>query len=215
MEKELEEVINGFVEQGFTIAQKNVNTDGRKVEPVVFVFGENQIYVILVPWDNNEAKIATLKEVGKKCVELDAHRLALLVDVAMKKYDNPEDALYASRNPETEAPLSYPESMRIDGLLINYMDFKDPDDELLRMYPYKVKDGQIVREPMQDLPGNFTGTLKNALTFGFVQACIMKEFRIREMDTMDTTLVEDILDTIIKDYPGIKPSRSFEELHDA
>lgn len=93
--------------------------------PIAFIFkGHFMSVAPPIPTDIETDKYRNMAIVGGFARSAQADCLLALFDGAAKHYDTPEQAKYAMENHETEAPLSYPKSMRQECIIAQVVDFK-------------------------------------------------------------------------------------------
>ena len=113
-----------MVEDFNKVAKENLQKDG-KVSPIAFVIKDKEILIpILLSFHNDQDKQTGYTMVGVVAQYLSADAVILINDVAMRGYKNKTEADYAMRNYLTESPLTYPESMRQDGIYFLSISFK-------------------------------------------------------------------------------------------
>ena len=200
---EYEELINSLIENAFNIISNNSHREDSKMNPIAFGIYDKGLYVFEMLWDSQESKINSLNKIGQKCFELQCYKIFLFVDSAMRKLNKKEDIEYFLNNKETEAPLCYPESQRIDALLVSFLDLTDEKQNFIRAYPYKVLDGKIKREEVEKLDGNYEGLVKDSIIYGFLQNAVNYEIKLRELSSLTQQVSKEILDTIRNTYPGV------------
>ncbi len=106
------------------VAKKNLQKDG-KVSPIAFIIKNKEILVpVLLSFHNDQDKQTGYTMVGVVAQYLSADTVILINDVAMREYKNKTEADYAILNYSTENPLTYPESMRQDGIYFLSISFE-------------------------------------------------------------------------------------------
>jgi hypothetical protein len=204
MKKDIENLIVKFVDKGFEVAYGNIHKDcnSTKVTPAAFGFSESGTdhFMILLPWEDDESKCSMLKELGSKCYEENLMSVALINDAVMKAYSKKPD-------PITEMPLTFPPSERIDCLTLVYIDFKDSKENQFKVHPYKVIEGNIVREEpviYNDPSFSIDSLIMSCISYGFLNAAISDEYNKREIlkDSLTREVGEMLLSAVLEKYPG-------------
>jgi len=143
--KELVEEIN-------VIAKENLKKDG-KLAPIAFVIKNTQMIApILLDFRASQEKYKSCKYAGAIAKYLNADAVILVSDVAMKEYKSKEEADFAVRNYSTESPLSYPESMRVDGIFLLVIDLETKKIEGY-MQLYEKKGDNYTFKNLEDFSG--------------------------------------------------------------
>lgn len=197
MKKETEERIKDFIDITFEAAEQNINNDDNTplFSQAVLALAEDKGYVIMIPW-SNETKLKLLEEVGMECFDKKAYQVALISDAAMKTYTRPV-------LDETEVPLAYPASMRKDCLMLMYVDFMDPKENMCRSYPYKKIDKKLVREPELGAEyGKITSHLNQAMALGFMKAAMLEEVKLQEITEFSQENAAIVYKAMLAKYPG-------------
>lgn len=197
-----EELIDSLIESAFNIISNNSHREDSKMNPIAFAIHDRGLCLFEMLWDSEEAKICSLTQVGQKCFELQCYKVCLFVDAAMRKVKQ-EDIDYFLNNKETESPLCYPESQRVDVLLVSFLDLIDEKQNFIRAYPYKVFNGEIKREEVEKLNGNYEGLVKESIIHGFLQNAVNYEIKLRELSSLTPQVSIEILDAIKNTYPGV------------
>lgn len=202
MDKVIEQLMDGFVDHAFDIAagKAKKHVDDSKIAPAALCIPSDgtQNHIIFLPW-NDETKIPLIEELGRTCFEKKLLKMALLHDAAMKTYEHLPDA--------TEVPLTYPPEMRMECLILIYVDFMDPKENTVKVYPYKIVDGAIVRDKVIDFKKDAMGMGGNvfgALCMGFTKYAMTDEIVRSEItpDKLNRELGDDILKKVLVKYPG-------------
>jgi len=204
MKKDTRDLIAKFVDKGFEVAQGNIHRDcnSTKVTPAALGFSESGTNhcMIMLPWEDDESKCSMLKELGGKCYEEGLMSVALINDAVMKAYSKKPDSI-------TEMPLTYPTSERIDCLTLVYIDFKDPKENLFKVHPYNVIEGNIVREEpvIYNNPSfSIDSLIMSCISYGFLNAAIFDEYKKREIlkDSLTIEVGKMLLSAVLEKYPG-------------
>jgi len=116
-------MVDAFIQDISKIAQENIEKDDY-LQPMAFIIKEGEIVPMSLSNTDDEAKFRSYTDVGLVAQKLAADKVILLADVAARIVDNPEDAKYVQENYSTESPLSYPESLRLDGILFLVVELK-------------------------------------------------------------------------------------------
>ena len=212
MNEHISKIIEELVEGAFEIARKNVNEDCNITKATPSAYGisdatasgnpspDHKDLFIMMPWEDDEQKSTMLQMLGEKCYKESVSKVILVIDAAMKGYDKKPDFT-------TEQPLSYPESMRTDCFIVLFLDFSDSNENLLRIYPYKRKDKNIIREEIiyfNDDKAPFNGDVVEYVSIGFLRAGIFDEYEKREI--LDSQFNDDVgdklLSGVLERYPG-------------
>lgn len=98
---------------------KNILKNEGSLSPVTFLIKDGGLLgPYILNYSNDDEKYANYWSIGLTAQKLNADRIILVNDIAMREAKNSEDAKYIRNNYDHESPLSYPESMRIDGILL-------------------------------------------------------------------------------------------------
>lgn len=117
MNKKKEDEINEFIVDLCNNARHLMETRGSLV-PVAMMFSEEKgIIPCMLPFRDEEHKSAIYYGLGTGMKKYKANRVILINDVALKMYDKPTGKIS-----ESEKPLTYPESMRQDGIFLQDVD---------------------------------------------------------------------------------------------
>ena len=160
-----EEMLQSIKEVNLKSLQDTVNNEENFL-PKMHLFGGNQNYVIMMPFNDDKEKLEMLMEIGMLAYEKKAHQMIFVSDIIFKKYDNKDDFQEVLKNQDTERPSLYPENMRSNGLLIYSMDFKDGKKEKITIVPYTTKDKNVSTEKemcYSDDRNNSQGFIKSVL----------------------------------------------------
>lgn len=88
------------------------------LNPIAFLLDSDRVITIVeLKFTDDEEKYKSYLAVGKIAEKAKANRVILINDVAARIYKTKKEAEYAYENYDHESPLSYPESMRLDGIL--------------------------------------------------------------------------------------------------
>lgn len=121
-------------------AQRLLEKDNILSPVAMIIKGEDDLIPCMLPFKNDKEKLALYFALGVAMKEKGCHRVIIITDVAVRKIDmNPENAEkvkeYFKRNILTEQPLTYPESMREDGIYLQLIDFEeDRSDAYFKRY---------------------------------------------------------------------------------
>jgi len=204
MTEDIRILLEDFVNHGFSIAEENVDKDCDTTRVTSAALGISESaksgFLAELPWEDDKSKILMLHELGKKCYEEKMVSVALLNDAAMKQYKNKPDH-------DTELPLTYPPDMRVDCLILCFIDFKNPKENLFKSHPYKITGGKLVREePISfvDSMVSMDSLLMNCISLGFLKAAIFDQYQKKEiLNTSFSKEVGDmLLKEVLKEYPG-------------
>lgn len=207
-------LLKEFLNQGFAIITENAKLDSNKlkVTPAALCIPQegNINQLIVLPWTDDESKIEMLKALGEKCFAEKLTKVILLTDAAMKQYDHMPDI-------ETEFPLSYPPDMRIECLMATIIDFTDQKGDDLRIFPYEIKDGKLIRK--EEFPSKTDVIRSDSLLvyniiLGFVKSALVEESYLQEVHgELTEEIATKLFKCILTKYPGIKhPNGTFINL---
>jgi len=167
MEKELdvEKYINVLNEH----AKKLLVRDGF-LQSVAFFIKDDQVECPeKIVHKDDEEKFNHYYQIGKKLQEYDY--VIVLQDIAYRSFDNKDAAKEVIENYMTESPLTYPESMRMDGIL--YMALANTGDGIgMRMYcqSYRKDKDKYQFDDLKDWSGaceSLSGNLLEAVQSGY------------------------------------------------
>ena len=123
-ENDLKQLIEKLCNHAVVLLEK----DGQLNPLALIINSEGGITPCSLPWENDEEKGKLLLVLGVSLKKFDSHEVIFLSDVAMRSIgtDDPKETRkmkeYYKENHATEQPLSYPKSMREDGIYLQYMD---------------------------------------------------------------------------------------------
>lgn len=104
------------------IAVENLKKYGH-LTPVAFLLKDkNIIAVLMLTFQTDDVKYTQYYNIGEEARKRSADAILIVSDVAMREYKTMDDVKYMLKNYATEAPLSYPESMRQDGIFYSAID---------------------------------------------------------------------------------------------
>lgn len=189
---------------------KNLNLDSlqqaldneENFMPRVHIFGEDNVYVVFMPFQNDEEKIKMLSEVGSFAYEKKAHQIIFVSDSFMKHYDNEKDVKTAMDNWDTERPSLYPADRRQEVLLIFAMDFKNSKKEKFIMIPYKTENKRIrALEESKELHTEVSSLIKTVIAESLIRAKLTDTLKRKEIipETFLRTKPEDI-ELLMKEF---------------
>lgn len=113
MNEKKEDEIDGLIVDLCNNA-RHLKENGSSLVPVAMMLSKDKgIIPCMLPFRNDEEKSALYYGLGTGMKKYRANRVILINDVAMKMYDKP-----AEKISELEKPLTYPESMRQDGIFL-------------------------------------------------------------------------------------------------
>jgi hypothetical protein len=117
MNKKKEDEIDGLIVDLCNNA-RHLKENRASLVPVAMMLSKDKgIIPCMLPFRNDEEKSALYYGLGTGMKKYKASRVILINDVAMKMYDKP-----AEKISELEKPLTYPESMRQDGIFLQDVD---------------------------------------------------------------------------------------------
>ncbi len=156
--------VDELVEKINEIAEQNLRQDGY-LNAMAFILRDGHFAPMELKFETDDEKHRAYVSIGLTAQKLGADRVILLNDVAARAADTPEEAKYMAENYDHECPLSYPESMRWDGILTLDIDLKSEKvDGFFRQYK---RDGdEYSFEELVD-NGSFSGGLVNNILTGF------------------------------------------------
>jgi hypothetical protein len=205
MTKDIQIMLDGFVNHAFSIVEENLAKDCNVTKVTSAAMGiqesgENN-FLAMLPWEDDESKVRMLNELGMLCYDEKLMSVALVNDAVMKQYAHKDVC-------ETDKPITYPPDMRVDCVILCYINFKDPKENMFKAYPYKITEGKLIREE----PLSFTGDtiaamdslIMNCVSFGFLKAAIFDQYQKKEI--VDASFSKDVGDMlmqdVLKEYPG-------------
>jgi len=121
--------------------------------------------VLPVPFTSAEDKRRMITILGHVCAQAGCDAVILITDAAMRAFTNEKDARYAEENWDTENPLSYPQGLRQECLIVQYLSFKDRTSKVF-IHKYQVKDGVPEFSGIDELDG----------AEGDIQSCFMRGY---------------------------------------
>lgn len=206
MHEDINKMLDRFVNHAFSIVEQNLAKDCNVTKVTSAAMGiresNDNDFLVMLPWKDDETKVQMLNELGMLCYEEKLKSIAVLNDAIMKQYDHKEVC-------ETEKPITYPPSMRIDCIMLCYIDFKDSKENMLKVYPYKITEGRLIREePLIPFTGDtiveMDSLLMSCISLGFLKAAMFDQYQKKEI--VDTSFSKDIgnmlLQEVLKEYPG-------------
>jgi len=219
MDKNLEKLYMDFVNYGFEEASKNSGLDSNQIRMTPMALGIDKDMeasnLFKLPWVDDHSKIELLIELGSVCFERNINKIGLIIDTAMKQYETPLDGI-------TDQPLTYPPNMRVDCIVLLYIDFMDADERVFRVFPYTITEGTLVRkEELKFDKNNMNSRISDGIFFGFIKSAMLSS--MQEKKIMNSQLSNEIGDKILKEviekYPGVflkkdELTDSMEENHD-
>jgi len=122
------EFIVGILEK----AKENLNDHGELLPVGFMIIGDA---IVVMPTQMSEDKYEGLFICGGTARIAKAEYLITLNDAAARHFSSPEQAQYMLDNPETEAPLTYPKSMRQECVIAQVIDFSTREASVVMM-PY-------------------------------------------------------------------------------
>lgn len=129
----------------------------KEFEPMPFLFDDD--------FDKVQLSFAT----GVRCRFKGAPALILVNQGFGKTWKTEEERKYIEENWNTERPTTYPKSMRINYLLINFVDFLDPKDSVTLVSQYYEKEnGEIFFDTPKietEVISAITGSMMNGWNF--------------------------------------------------
>lgn len=129
-DKKLREMLKGHLEAAKTNLIQN-----KSLMPVAIILSESQPAV--VGFDNSD-KTQAYSLVGLTAAKMNGHSLIIINDIAMRKIDwqgLTEEEIDKILADPTEHPLTYPKSLRTDGILVHYIDLWS-DRQMAYILPY-------------------------------------------------------------------------------
>ena len=114
MNEPIDELIVSLSENAQSILEKKGHLDS----VAMIVNKENKMIPCFFPHEVSEDKYAMYRALGEAMKEYDAERVVIISDAALRILQNEKDIEHFKENAATEQPLSYPKSMRMDGILL-------------------------------------------------------------------------------------------------
>jgi hypothetical protein len=210
VDKATEELFMEFVSQGFDVLEKAIEEDDKasnqiKVTPAALCLAKEGLphQLVVLPWSDDESKIIMLEALGEKCFKEKLYQVFLINDAAMKQYDRMPDEV-------TETPLSYPPNMRVDCLMVTCLDFKKEHSEALRVFPYTINNGAVIRKEEFIFGEGIikaNSLLVNHIMLGFLKTAMLDEYLRQEMHGSVTEEVAlKLYSDVSKNFPGVSPN---------
>ena len=144
--------------QGFANFAKELLQKDGYITPVMMWFRNKQLiispqlFVDFKECNAEDAKSRNAFAAGAFAKKLNADLLVFVWDAAFRTIDLKEQPNIKKEMDATEAPLTYPRSMRTECIIINGIPLPDGKDEMI-MVPYKGGEG----EPVELLPDTYKG----------------------------------------------------------
>ena len=141
-------------------------TDKKDFLPVAFPIEQGKPKAVLpVPFTSAEEKRKMITVLGLICARTGCDAVVLITDAAMRAFTNEKDAKYAEENWDTENPLSYPQGLRQECLIVQYLSFKDRTSKVF-IHKYQIKDGVPEFSGIDELDG----------IEGDIQSCFLRGY---------------------------------------
>lgn len=161
----MENLVN-IVKSTLDFAKVLLKKDGI-LPPVVFMYKQDRSSIIPVKFNGDREKHAFYTSIGSACKRFGATRVVLVNDAAMRSFDSSDDYEKILQDP-TEAPLTYPKSMRTEVIIVLGYDFETNSTEML-MQPYKELDGGKIEflDPPKETFTEFESGLIDSIKDGY------------------------------------------------
>ena len=111
-----------LVEKLSKTAMTNLERDGFLTPVALLIRGKHILMPIIIHYETDEDKYKNYYLVGKVAKSYSADAIILVNDAAMRGFEKLEDFQYAKKNYASESPLTYPESMRKEVIVILVID---------------------------------------------------------------------------------------------
>lgn len=144
---------------------KKILKERGSLSPVAFLVRDGEFSSpMLLDFSNDHKKYTSCIEIGLTAQKINSDRIILVNDIAMRTVNSLEEAEYIKDNYDHESPLSYPESMRIDGIL--FIDINiSTNKRSIYLQKYKKSSQDLVFLDL-DHQTNFDGALIQAVMKG-------------------------------------------------
>jgi hypothetical protein len=152
--------------------------DGEEFAVKALLYQNGELVGAMLPeFTNDEEKRLAFKEIGKFCASQGVDSMGICLDAMMRKVEPGHE------HDPTEYPSTYPESMRQDALVIQYVDFRNLRNNKTRVIAYEKKGTKISFATDSELDqANMSGQLEGCLMVGFMLR------KINDMGDADSTL---------------------------
>lgn len=137
--------------------------------PMIFCFKGEKFFNFHAIFDDGH-KYEFYYKVGMLCKKEGCDFIMAINDAAMRQFNEVEDYNYAVKNSETEAPLSYPRSMRTECILLIACDFTSEESNVL-VQTYTEEGGKYTWLKLIESP-NFDGEIVRNIRAGFKESLI-------------------------------------------
>ena len=194
-----------LIEQAFNelIASRDPSKDpnGTNFRPLAVILSDTKILEVPTNWTDDSSKETNLRILGETCLVEGCYRIILINDVVFKTYAQKPDTL-------TEQPLCYPPSMRKEGLILSYIDFKDSKKNLFRVYPYKFTENTLVKEATIDFTHQnimaLDSFMMTNISYGFTRAAMLDMMQKKELLNQSFSLEfgDKMLKEVLAEFPG-------------
>lgn len=154
-------------QRAMEIAKNNLVNDGR-LAAMALCFGPGGVAVVPAEFGTDDEKWAFYRALGAACRDMDATRVVLVNDAAMKTYDPGQYDMH--HLDPTETPLTYPKSMRTEVIMVMDHALGTDKTEML-MQPYRDADGKVEFLPVDE-------ELRNMKFESGLVECVEEGFRL-------------------------------------
>lgn len=167
----MDELIKGLSQQASKLLKKD-----KRLMPVAFLIQSNQVLTVVgLNYETDEKKYDSCFQIGITAKKLKADRIILINDSAARVFTNKKESEYAMKNYSHESPLCYPESMRLDGILLIDLKIESEKSEIYFLrYEKRGEDfhfhdltalRELIKCPADE--GVFSGTLTENVLKGY------------------------------------------------
>lgn len=174
---------------------KKILEEKGKLAPVGFVITkEKKIIPCALPFRNDIEKSAIYLALGVAVRKFSGSRVIMINDVAMRKID-PKDMEEFKKNYTTEQPLTYPESMRQDGIFLQDMNMETGRIEGYFMRYKNLKDAPRCYYDLEHINKNkdsMGGGIPGRITEGYNSPELMSELDVEFEPLSDSTEFPEI-----------------------
>ena len=120
---------------------KGVLKKDNVLAPVALLVAPSGVTVVPIKFDSDAKKHTVYTAIGSACRRIGATHVVLVNDAAMRTFDKGADYEKVVSDP-TEAPLTYPKSMRTEVVMVLGHELGTDRTEFL-MQPYKDEGGKV------------------------------------------------------------------------
>lgn len=137
----------------------------KQCPPTAFCFKGDKFFNVGGKFDNDDEKYGFYRMIGAACRKEKCDFVMLINDAAMRSFEKHEDYKDAIDNYDTEAPLSYPKSMRTECIILVAYEFATDESKVI-VQPYKEENGAYGWQQVMEIP-QFDGAIIRNVKEGF------------------------------------------------